>query len=358
MAKERGFGRFMAWIGVGAALISFGAAVYELLHAQGELRERRRIVAEQIAGGETELAAGAFPAAWESLQRAGTTAEIDGLFAKLLGGLSGERQTVRAAQEDLAMNWLRSSRATEGQTLGDLADKLTNTLATGANAARDQRQADLLAHLGWAYFLKHRSGDLNVMPDEPYRRAVAVDANNPYAHVFWGHWILWNRGSLEEAREHFAAALKTGRARTEVRYFQLAALANVHSDAAEAEWLRVVEDMRENGEPLNASIKNDLYDRYYFALNARENRDALLAAIGAEKQLELQRMLLDWNDLEPHKKHVVKALGALTLEAASRRDEALAAWRGLLAETGSEPNSTVAERARHEIERLSRGAPR
>jgi hypothetical protein len=353
MAEERGFGKLMTWIGIAAALISFGTAVYELLHAQGELRERQRIVAEQVFSGKTEQAAGYYPAAWDSFQKAADVAATDGLLAKLLGGLSKERQVVRTAQEDLAMEWIRNGRATEGQTFAELADKLVSTLTSGLNTSTGPRQADLEAHLGWTYFLKYRSGDRNMKPDAPYRHAVATDPTNPYANVFWGHWILWNHGSLSEARERFAAALKTDRARAEVRHFQLAALTNVRSDEAEAEWLRVFEEMREHGEPLDTTMKNDLYGRYYFALNDTELRNKMFAAISTERQLELQQMLLDWSDLETSKKQVVKAVRALTLDAASKRDEALAAWRDLLAETGSDPNSNLATRARTEIKRLS-----
>src|SRR5690349_24647593 len=99
--------------------------------------------------------------------------------------------------------------------------------------------------------------------------------------------------------------------------------------------------MREHGEPLDTTMKNDLYGRYYFALNDSELRGKMLAAISTDRQLELQQMLLDWNDLETSKKQVVRALRALTLEAASKRDEALLTWRELLAETGSDPNSTL-----------------
>jgi len=354
MPEERGFGKIMAWIGIAAALISFGTAVYELLHAQGELRERRRVVAEQMFSGQTEQAAGYYPAAWDSFQKAADTAATDGTIAKLLGGLSNERQAARTAQENLAMQWLRNGRATDGQTFAELADKLVGPLAAGMSSSTGARQADLQAHLGWAYFLKYRSGDRDVMPDVAYRKAVAIDATNPYANVFWAHWILWSQHSLPEARERFTAALATNRARADVRHFQLAALANLRSDDAEAEWLRTLEDMREHGEPLDDTAKNDLYGRYYFALNDSETRARMLAAIPMDKQLELQRTLIEWADLEPYKKQTVKAVRALTLEASSNREAALTAWKELLAETGSEPSSTLAARARIEIKRLER----
>jgi hypothetical protein len=349
------FARFKKWIGVAAALLSFGTAVYELLHAEAELRERRRIVAEQLATGHEHQTAGDYRAAWKSFETASTTAEADGLFAKLLGGLSAERQRVRAAQEDLAMEWLRASRITKGETFAELSNTVVNVLASGAAAASGVRKADLLAHQGWAYFYKYRSGDLNVMPDVAYREAVASDAKNPYANVFWGHWILWNHGSMREAEERFAAALSTDRARAEVRRFQLAAFSR-SQDEYEAAWLGAVNDMREHGEPVSAAIWHELWGRYYFMLNNASLRRTMFAAVPPGKQLALQSDLLQSGDLNPAQRLVTKAVTALTLEAASKKDEAAAAWRELLAEAARDPDSTLAMRARSEIKRLSGSA--
>lgn len=290
MAEEAGegkggFAKLMKWVGIAAALISLGTGIYELLHAQAELRERRRVVAEQVGAGREQQAAGYYPAAWDSFEEANTTAQPDGLFAKLLGGLSEQRQQIRAAQEDLAMEWIRTARATEGQSFATLADKLVNTLAAGANVASGARKADLLAHLGWAYFLKFRSGDLNVKPDVPYREAVTADPTAPYANAFWGHWILWTHGPLAEANKRFEAALATERARVDVRHFQLAALANVHSEETDAAWLGIVTEMHEKGEAFDAAISRDLYGRYYFALSDPTQLESMLAAVPADRQI-------------------------------------------------------------------------
>ena len=144
---------------------------------------------------QAQETAGDYAAAWESFSQAAMVAETDGFFAKLLGGLGERRQKIRTAQEDLAMEWLRESRAPEGHTFSEVTDKLVNTLVVGANTASGARKADLLAHLGWAYFLKMRSGENGLQPEKLYEQAVTADATNPYANVFWGHWILWNHGS-------------------------------------------------------------------------------------------------------------------------------------------------------------------
>src|SRR6202035_6117761 len=215
---------------------------------------------------QMQEAAGDFANAWDSFSHAEATVAGEGILAKLLGGLSAEQQEVRTAEQDLAMEWLRSSRVPEGVQFSTIADKLVSTLTIGANASSGARKADLLAHLGWAYFLKQRDGDESLRPDTEYKEAVIADAKNPYANVFWGHWILWNHGPLNDANERFAIALSTDRARSVVRHFQLAALANVRSNDSDAAWLRVVSDMQAGGEKIGSSLRNEVCNRYEQAL--------------------------------------------------------------------------------------------
>jgi len=344
------FGAILKWVGIAGTLLTFGGAVYELMHAQGELRERGRIVDEQFTAGRAQEMAGDFPAAWESFAQAATVAQTDGFFAKLLGGLGERRQKIRTAQEDLAMEWVRESHAPEGHTFSEVTDKLVNTLVVGADTSSGARKADLLAHLGWAYFLKRRSGDMGVQPEKLYQQAVAADAANPYANAFWGHWLLWNHGSTAEADKHFAAALSTSRARGEVRHFQLAALKNAGSDADGA-WVSVVNDMRKAGEPLDSATLGDIYGRYYFALNDDSQLKRLFAAVPPAEHLELQRMLL----ASGHDDHqlTLNAVMALTYEAAGQPDQALAAWRAVKTELGG-ADSRLAPRADAAIKRLAK----
>jgi tetratricopeptide (TPR) repeat protein len=353
-ALERGasIASLMKWIGIIGGLLSFGTAIYALAKSEGDLRERGRVAAEQYEAGNAQEAAGDYPSAWDSFARAATTAGTDGLFAKLLGGLDAQQRQIRAAQQDLAMKWVRTGQVPEGHEFSEIVDKVVNVLATGAVTSAGQRKADLLAHLGWAYFLKQRSGDTNLQPETQYREAVALDATNPYANVYWGHGILWNHGSLSDAADRFKAALATGRARADVRHFQLAALANVRSDDAEAAWWQVVSDMRKNGESLEASTRRDMYDKYSEALHDDRQMQRMLKALTPVEHIDLQRMLLQTNSLEPSSKWTLAAVLATTLEAAGRHDEALETWRSLRSELRSDPNSPLTDRANVAIKRL------
>ena len=357
-ALQRGasIASLMKWIGIVGGLLSFGTAIYALAKSEGDLRERGRVAAEQYATGNTQQAAGDYPSAWDSFSRAAATAGTDGLFAKLLGGLDAQQRQIRAAQQDLAMKWVRTGQVAEGHEFSEIVDKVVNVLASGAVTSAGQRKADLLAHLGWAYFLKQRSGDTNLQPETQYREAVALDADNPYANVYWGHEILWNHGPLSDAAERFKAALASSRARADVRHFQLAALANARSDDAEGAWWQVVRDMRKNGESLEPSTRRDMYDRYSEALQDDRQMQRMLQAVPPAEHIELQRMLLQTDSLEPWSKWTLTAVLATTLEAAGQQDEALETWRSLLSELRSEihsdASSPLTNRANLAIKRL------
>jgi tetratricopeptide (TPR) repeat protein len=340
----------MKWVGIAGALLSFAGTVYGLLHAQGELRERSRIVNEQLAAGHAQQSAGDYAAAWDSLEKASAAAQVDGFFAKLLGNLSEPQRKVRTAQEDLAMEWLRETHATEGHSFAEITDKLVNTLAVSSTTASGSRKGDLLAHLGWAYFLKRRSDDFSVQPEKLYKEAVAADAGNPYANAFWGHWILWNHGSLDDANRHFRVALESHRAREDVRRFQLAALQNAEPETDGA-WVSVVNEMHKANEPLAGGTLKHLYDRYYFALNNDDERARLFAAVPPAEHLELERLLLGLN--QPDHKLTLDAMMALTYEAAGQPEQALAAWRTVKADLGGAA-SALGPRADVAITRLSR----
>ncbi len=208
------------------------------------------------------------------------------------------------------MEWIRAAKASQGHPFTEVADKVSIVLTSGATAATGERKGDLLAHLGWAYFLKGRSAEEDVRPEVPYRAAVSADPKNPYANVFWGHWILWNHGTLTDATARFTAALSTERARSEVRRFQLAALGNVRSDESEAAWLQVLDEMNKGNEPIEASTRRALYDRYAFALNNDSLLRKLLAAVPLKDQAQLQQMLVQSGELDSDRQSVLTTVMA------------------------------------------------
>jgi len=346
-------GAVMKWVGIVTALISFGTALFALIHSAGELRDHKRVFGEQLKSGQAQEAAGDFAGAWDSFSHAEATVADQGVFAKMLGGLSAEQQQARTAEQDLAMEWLRSSRVPEGTQFSTIADKLVSVLTVGADASSGARRADLLAHLGWAYFLKQRDGNASLRPETEYTEAVAVDTKNPYANVFWGHWILWKHGPLNEANERFSTALSSDRGRSVVRHFQLAALANVRSNDADAAWLRVVSDMQAGNEKIDSSVRNEVCNRYDQALKDEVLRQQISAQVPAARQVELLQALLQSQGISEVQRTTLNVALAESLAAAGRSQDALQAWKKLAAELKSQPGSTWSNRVDAAVKRLS-----
>ncbi|MEO7521616.1 MAG: toll/interleukin-1 receptor domain-containing protein [Gemmatimonas sp.] len=180
-------------------------------------------------------------------------------------------QRARTLQEDLAMRWIRALKVGEGQTFTDAMTVPLAVLDRAAPFAKNARQGDLLAHLGWAMFLRWRDRNGSPSPVDAYTRALAADSTNPFANAMLAHWILSYEDGPEaasRARQHFRIAADAGRELTEVRRLQLAALNNDRSVESRLETLRVLNEMRMRSEPRPPSV-NDAWSIYYFALSGQ-----------------------------------------------------------------------------------------
>jgi len=352
------FSRLMKWVGGVAAILSLIFALHQATQLVSDVREQRRQITELYNVGKLQHSAADYEGAWTSFERALKTAEAGGKLAKLTGQLSKETIALREAQEDLAMEWLENVSASRGQTFSDIVDKLVPVLSRGLARSSGARKADILAHLGWANFLRWRDGNRQLNPELQYREALEIDAANPYAHVHWGHWKLWMRGSSEDARQHFSAAVASGRARDYVRRIQLAALKNLGSEG-DREFLTVTNDMRKNNEKIDSRTRNDLYSIYSFACAMRYDADLftkLLAAVPATEQLTtFQALFYDAHDkdFDERKRPGRDACLATLLEAAGQREEALRLWRALRQDLPPKDGGRLGERAQDAIQRLS-----
>jgi hypothetical protein len=231
---------------------------------------------------------------------------------------------VRAAQEDCAMAWLREARATEGHTtfeqlVAALKPVLARALVNGATGARS---GDLHAHLGWADALIRRDGrTVAPDPEASYRRALEVDAGNVYGHAMWAHWMLL-RGTDRRvpALEHFDAALAGGRDVPFVRRLQLGAM--VTSEPYGGDALRVLNQMRQRGESLEAAQKQRIWSALF--ANAWRDPDAgrMADAMPPDDAVATFRWLFPRPDSDPARSRQWRLVDAGLLTRAGRAAEA------------------------------------
>ena len=140
----------------------------------------------------------------------------------------------------------------------DLVKTTLPVLARGSSGAKGERLANLLAHMGWADYLRGGlAGSGGLDPVKHYRTALEADPANVYAHAMWGFELLRDRRSpaaLAEAKQHFSAALETGREREYLRYLEVSALLQTYTNVwiedleRQKEVIRVVNAMRTGNE--------------------------------------------------------------------------------------------------------------
>jgi tetratricopeptide (TPR) repeat protein len=202
--------------------------------------------------------------------------------------LDADVSRATALQEDVAMEWIRELSVPDGQRFADAMTQPLAVLDRAAPFAAGPRQGDLLAHLGWATFLRSRNGESGD-PVAAYRKALAVDAANPYANAMLGHYLLSHQGGarrLEEARRLFRVATDAGRATDEVRGFQLAAFRNASGADVELETIRAIDEMRRRGETLRPREVSDAWAIYYFAFRDDQMTRALLSVLPPSDHLK------------------------------------------------------------------------
>ena len=236
----------LKWVGGITAGISLLLGIQQLVSWIGDGMQRRREAATLVEMARAQSARSAHAEAWASLDRAGQVRPDTDLTD---------------ARADVAFGWLQEARPGPGKEFRTITDVVTPALDRALVGAQESRRADLLAHLGWATFLRTRDGESGD-PAARYNEALALDPGNVYANAMLGHWILWRGGDIADARERFAAAVRGPAAtRPFVRRLQLAALMN-RGESADGELLRVVTAMRQGGEAGNVippNVANYIY---------------------------------------------------------------------------------------------------
>jgi hypothetical protein len=241
----------LKWVGGMSAVLSLGFGISQLVQIVATYRAQQHQVAELLKVGELQQATRDYPAAWASFVEAAKTAEEGGEVAKLTGSLSADQRRTRKAEEDLAMAWIEDIHVFKDETFSNIADKIVPVLDRGVANSESVRKADLLAHIGWANFLRQLSGTFNLDIDKKYRDALENDPANPFAHAMLGHWLIVNGDHLQEAQQHFAAAVSSGRERPFVRQLQLAAIEWVPEEQNKIELIRVCNEMRKNNDSMS-----------------------------------------------------------------------------------------------------------
>jgi tetratricopeptide (TPR) repeat protein len=304
------------------AVLSLALAGRQVAVFVTDYRARQLRVRDLVAASALQRRAGEHAAAWATLTQA---LKVD-----------PDNAAVRAARVDAAEAWLETGRpGGTAPTFTALADTLSPVLTEALLHADPVREADLLAHLGWADFLRWREGGRDLSPPARYREALVLDSLNPFAHAMLGHWLLWQGEDLRLAQDHFTRALASGRARDYVRRMQLAGLANRDGPDIAAEMLRVATAMQEAHEPLPDGARDRLW-RAFSDLVVPSGSDApALVRVAPAELLKTYRWLFDGSGYSTAQSARYDYQLATLQAAAGDTAGALATGRRALARSGT-----------------------
>jgi hypothetical protein len=308
-------------------------SVWQGLSWHVERREQTRQVTAFLKQGQLQADSGNYASAWNLLEQAGAVHPVS--------------TEVIDAQERIAMEWLDNARGSElTGSLKDIADKVLPVLSRGAVAGKGERSADLLAHMGWGDFLRLREGVGGLDPTQAYRRAIAIDPRNVFAHTMWGFEILRTGGSVADANRHFAIALESKRRREYVRHMQIAALLWAHDPELENEAIRVGNELRSGGEtmPVGTPDRSDawrLWNIYYSRLVNNHDKPQFLSVLSPAEHLATFRWLYPEDQFPKDKYHLYLYILAQFQELNGDRTNALASYRQLRSQLGNERGPLV-----------------
>jgi hypothetical protein len=174
----------------------------------------------------------------------------------------------------------------------------------------------------------------------------------------WAHHLMWHGEPIEEAKAHFKHAVESGRERAYVRRMQLVAF-QLHSvSPSQDELVRVLNEMRNQGEALPPGDEHDsprwrVWNVYYERLYSWNDRADFLAAVPSKDHLATFEWLFPDGVMPSDKRPLHQFMLAQLLENDGDRAGALAAYEALMsALAGQKWESTMTTKSREAIKRL------
>ncbi|MGH8511659.1 MAG: TIR domain-containing protein [Gammaproteobacteria bacterium] len=276
--------------------------------------------------------------------------------------LAPENPEVHENEAKLAMIWLENARITGGKgSFSAIVDKVLPALSRCSVSADKRHAADCFAHMGWGDFLKSREGQGGVKPEQFYRRALALDPENTYAHAMSGFHVLASHGSLGEAKKHFERALSSNRERPYVRRMQLAAFLYYTDEHLEDEAMRVVNGMRLNHESLppderDYSIRwSKLWNVYYSRILNATEQQSFFSALSPADHLATFQWLFPEDTVPEGKRDLYRFFLGSFQELAGNYTGALTTFSSLQKSLGKENlGGRLPDKTAEAINRLSK----
>ncbi len=341
----------MTWIGYTTAILGLLATLSGGVRWVSEHRKQQAQTKAQLALAASQVEQHQYESAVQTCQ-----AILD---------KNPQNQQAADAQLKAVMLWVENFSLTgsEGQDGTTEArqklDEIFRLLEAARARVHGTQAEDVLAHIGWAHWLnsdrKMGQRETEHAAEENLRAALGADASNVYANAMAGNWLLQTGGSLPEAAAHFRTALKTGRERPYVRVMQIGGLLGVDNSAADVELVRAANEMRKNGEFMDAETKSRIASHLYEDnLHSPEDLSAVLSAIPPEESSSTYEWLEQSQAESDSHALANQFVAAKLLEVSGKPTEALEKFRLLQAQLKRIPSGTAFDSPVNEaVKRLS-----
>lgn len=344
--KEPESKRLLAWIGVVTTLIGLITGLSGLMGPLKGWWHQGRQSHALIITAQRQSELGEYSAAMDTL-------------AEILKANPGDKQALRT-RLDVAMAWIENMR-TPRHDLDAVApqartifDRLTPVLEGGLGTSKGYRAADVVAHLGWLNLLKWRILGQSGIIEAHLREALRMEPENVFANSMFGEWVLLTHGTLDEARIHFATALKSGKAKAFVRGCQLEGMIYDDDPGVRAELIRVANQMRKDDDPISGGDKGRIHSYFSTTIGTdAELREVVMSAPPDEIWATYEWVSPPLSDASDFDKLERRFIQANINEVSGKKDEALQIYRSLQKEI-KDPNVRIAQRVRDAVLRLSR----
>ena len=252
--KWKSIGEVLKWVGGITAVFSLVMGVVQLSEVFKTMRERTQAVDELVRAADVQF----------------DMAEYSGallLIEQALALKPGSRQA-RRLHLQVAMKWVRqftgiehtTSRSFEREDYLRIIDPLVPILHRGTGDKNPSNAADVLAHIGWANHLRVIGGTKDLKPVEYFERALGKDDENAFAHAMWATMCAtkYERGNVlhpnigcgddhtQTARQHYRAAVKSGKQRKYVNDIRLKTLLHFTDRSTGVHIIDLVQEMRDS----------------------------------------------------------------------------------------------------------------
>jgi tetratricopeptide (TPR) repeat protein len=262
-----------------------------------------------------------------------------------------------------AMQWVEDFHVIGARTDDDVApmaakeiDQIMPVLDAGLTRAKGVQMADVEAHIGWAHWLNQGIAEREFGPaaEQNLRATLTLDPNNVYAHAMLGNWILQNHGDFAEAMHHLDAAAATGKARPFVRRLELGGLRYLDVKGARAAQVRVANEMRKGGEPLDEAYKSRIVSFCFEpVVTDHDELTESLSAVPADDAWKTY-LWLDDQASGDYRASVHAFVHASLLEVSGDKAGALAEFRALQPKL-KDSNGSMKDQTDAAIKRLAHG---